>query len=700
MAKNRKRSRRTPQPKKNWTVLVYMAAAKDEQTEQAAVRDIRELEEIGTTKAMNVVVQLDRGWPGYPERYRIHQGSSEPLPMNGHSHHRPRPTPSSSNTGDPRPLRDFLQWAYDSCRADHYLLVLWGHAYGLGFGRDHGDQLTLRELSRALVPFRKTGKLDLLGANACAMSYAEAAYELRNSAQYLVASEISMPFAGWPYARILQEIVKDAAIEPADLGEKIIDHFTDSLKGQNVALTLLNLKKAGQLRTRVTDLAQTVSRSIGRERTSTQTIDAFLDTAHGDVRPLIDLSNLCKNLDSVPNTAVKNAAGRMLELLDEKAGFVVKHVEGPDLEDLRGVGIFAPAVTGEAVLQRLELSEQRYKELALMKARDNRWAKLVYQDLKKHLAPTNEAITSFVNGTGAIRADDRTGVVQLLVSVERSFVKLENVTRETETIVTAFVRSRALSDDLSRPQRLAIGESLGFPYLRLASAHPQPVYSVVPGDSAIGNVDASSRVLGRVVPAQQALAKLEDALGHVERTVKKVLTNGRLGLGDVDPDVKPGGGLGPGDPDVKPGGGLGADVDPDVKPGGGLGLLPVFVGADTGASVGAATRIAQMYEHAARSLLVLEEAVGALENLLAAAYSSSTLQASDQDQFHKRIEKHVNQSFKEVIELVANAKQVIRWVLSHPSYGLGPGTEPGLGVASRRQLALAGGFSGRFLRLL
>ena len=699
MPKNRQKPRRTLQQKKNWTVLVYMAAAKDEHTEQAAVRDIRELEEIGTTKAMNVVVQLDRGWPGYPERYRIHRGSSEPLPMMRSSQQRPRPTPSNSNTGDPRPLREFLQWAYHSCRADHCLLVLWGHAYGLGFGRDHGDQLTLRELSRALAPFRKTGKLDLLGANACAMSYAEAAYELRNSAQYLVASEITMPFAGWPYARILREIVKTPGILPAKLGEKIIEHFTDSFKGQNVALTLLDLKKAGQLRTRVTDLAQTVTRSMGRERTRAQTTDAFLDTAHGDVRPLIDLSNLCKNLDSVPNSAVKYAAARMLELLDDKTGFIVKHVAGPELEDLRGVGIFAPAVTGEAVLQRLELSEQRYRELALIKARGNRWARLVYQDLKKQLAPANEAITSFVNGTGAIRPDDRAGVVQLLVSVERSFIKLENVTRNTETIITEFLQSRRSSDDLSGQQRLTLGESLGFPYLRLASARSQPIYPVIPVESAIGKV-SSSRVLGRVASAQQALAQLEDALGHVERTVKKVLTNGRLGLGDVDPDVKPGGGLGADvDPDVKPGGGLGADVDPDVKPGGGLGLLPVFVGADSGASVGASTRIAQMYEHVAHSLLLLEDAVGALENLLAAA-SSATLQPTDQDRFHERIEKHVKQSFKEVVELVANAKQVIRWVLSHPSYGLGPGTEPGLGVASRRQLALAGGFTGRVLRLL
>ena len=84
---------------------------------------------------------------------------------------------------------------------------------GLASAATTVTHLTLPELREAFEIFqcelnewRKGEKLDLLGANACAMSYAEAAYELRNAAEYLVASEITMPFAGWPYAAILQQI--------------------------------------------------------------------------------------------------------------------------------------------------------------------------------------------------------------------------------------------------------------------------------------------------------------------------------------------------------------------------------------------------------------------------------------------------------------------------------------------------------------
>ena len=49
--------------------------------------------------------------------------------------------------GAKKTLEDFLAWGATMFPAENYFLVLWGHAYGLGFGRDHGDKLTLKELT-------------------------------------------------------------------------------------------------------------------------------------------------------------------------------------------------------------------------------------------------------------------------------------------------------------------------------------------------------------------------------------------------------------------------------------------------------------------------------------------------------------------------------------------------------------------------
>src|SRR5687767_12919214 len=160
----------TNEPRK-WTVIVYMAAQDSAELDEHAVRDLREMERVGSSETVKVVVQINRPWPGRPQRYKVLQGKSE-LDDKAIVH---------TEMGKPEALEEFLSWALDWYPADHYFLVLWGHAYGLGFGRDHDDPLTLRELTDALSAFRdKRAKkqsgnpaLDLLGANACAMSYAE-----------------------------------------------------------------------------------------------------------------------------------------------------------------------------------------------------------------------------------------------------------------------------------------------------------------------------------------------------------------------------------------------------------------------------------------------------------------------------------------------------------------------------------------------
>ena len=49
--------------------------------------------------------------------------------------------------------------------------------------------------------------LELLGTNACSMSYLEAAFELKDVVSLMVASQITVPFAGWPYNVILSASV-------------------------------------------------------------------------------------------------------------------------------------------------------------------------------------------------------------------------------------------------------------------------------------------------------------------------------------------------------------------------------------------------------------------------------------------------------------------------------------------------------------
>ncbi len=175
-----------------WTVMVFMAASKDDgETERAAIRDLREMARVDPSP-VNVVVQIDRVWPGTAEKYLIKKDEVTPIPV---ARKPPSIVPLSgvqrnpadrTSSGNPNVLLDFLEETRKQFPHENYLLVLWGHSFGLGFGRDHGDALTIHELSAAWrVSRRLESPWNCLRTNACAMAYVEAVFELRNAAQYL-----------------------------------------------------------------------------------------------------------------------------------------------------------------------------------------------------------------------------------------------------------------------------------------------------------------------------------------------------------------------------------------------------------------------------------------------------------------------------------------------------------------------------------
>src|SRR5262245_33915196 len=72
------RDGQTPVATKRWTVMLYMAAAQDERTERAAMDDIKELEKVDIDDSkLNVLIQIDRQWPGYAERFHLEKITDE-----------------------------------------------------------------------------------------------------------------------------------------------------------------------------------------------------------------------------------------------------------------------------------------------------------------------------------------------------------------------------------------------------------------------------------------------------------------------------------------------------------------------------------------------------------------------------------------------------------------------------------------------
>ena len=114
-----------------WTFMVYMAA--DNDLEPFGIADFNEMETVGSSADVQIIVQFDRS-PEYDQsngnwtdtrRFRVTQDlntstiSSAVVQNLG-----------EVNMGSPEALVDFVNWAKQTYPAERYCLVLWDHGGG------------------------------------------------------------------------------------------------------------------------------------------------------------------------------------------------------------------------------------------------------------------------------------------------------------------------------------------------------------------------------------------------------------------------------------------------------------------------------------------------------------------------------------------------------------------------------------------
>jgi len=348
----------------------------DNDLHQYIERSIRALTSAITNPNVIIVVLVDKPARGDTERlvFRSNGMQSELL--------------GELNMGDPQTLQTFIQGAWDNYPARYSYLALAGHGNGLvGIGPDQNsgnDVLEPWEISQALRAATNNGqrKIDIVHYDACSMALLEHAYELRNYAGYLIASQYlawsvfayqnyaeQVTLQGVPMLESLNEAIAEvsAASTPRSLATQIAERYFGhaALIGSPRTISVLDLghvesvmQALDQLLTLLQNNLQSVKTDLQQARQNVQKFDSreplYKITQEDEY---IDLVHWASLVQSIPNSSINAAAQQVLDRVRNQLVVVSRRESGNidnlsiNLDNANGVSIYFPLSSGGNAFQ-------------------------------------------------------------------------------------------------------------------------------------------------------------------------------------------------------------------------------------------------------------------------------------------------------------------------------------------------------------
>jgi Clostripain family len=339
----------------DWTILVYLDG--DNDLEDSAIDDYSEMATVGSSKAINIIVQFDRissdedwdntsygDWRGV-KRFRVEKGKR---PVKGNQ----IADLGERNMGDPKTVVDFVSWGIRTYPAKHYALIFWDHgASWPGIASDDtsdGDMLTLPEIADALAQVRKqTGvqKLDLIGFDACLMGQIDVLQAVAPYGQVAIGSADLEPGEGWAWNAWLSDLAKKPQTDAAALAPSIIKSFTAFYKEQDdpsVTLSAFDLNDIDQIAKQLDTLSRLMIKTMpGSYKAIAKARAHAAEYASGDTDiSAVDLGNFADSLASTSTDPQLVAAARALSKSIKTARIIQGN--GADHTKSSGITVYFP----------------------------------------------------------------------------------------------------------------------------------------------------------------------------------------------------------------------------------------------------------------------------------------------------------------------------------------------------------------------
>jgi len=231
-------------------------------------------------------------------------------------------------------------------------LVIWNHGGGFRSpaytakdiawdDTSGGDRITMPELEYALsaISTQMGKKIDIVGMDACLMAMTEVAYQIKDYADILVASEENEPGDGWPYDTILAQLVANPLMPTEQLAKDIVNKYIYFYSSYNVTQSAIDLSYMDTLTSQLSNLAWAIM-ADSLTLKSKYILASVSSQYYGDP-DFIDLYDFCnKVLIYSNNINVKNIALSIQQTLN--SAVINSDYNGGSVSDSKGLSIYFP----------------------------------------------------------------------------------------------------------------------------------------------------------------------------------------------------------------------------------------------------------------------------------------------------------------------------------------------------------------------
>jgi hypothetical protein len=466
---------------KEWTIMIYMAGDNNLSVDMAyAMEQIKEVAAEGA-ESPNLFVYYDGNSPAIPTLYC---DFSEPKkPRYVRSYKVPNklvrvPKKENENAASPSSILNFIDWCVNKVeverdgeitfgrRAKKYALIFSGHSLGfqdIGLFKDEtsGKSMKMKEFYGVLQGIVSTKKelehdadangwkgedrevettvligqkLDILGFDSCVMGMLEVGYQFNYVAKTLIASEGSVPSAGWTYAKILGCLAREGNrdVDTRNVAELFVKQFIHSqdaytVGGVSVDMAAWDLGRFNNLANAFDDLSAALIACFEDEQSRIyRQMERVILQVHWKCQSYmydqnVDLGDFCELLDRECGFVIDEIGGEGLEKLKSvqkecrkvlkelKKAVILSGFSGGGYQYSNGVSVFFPWSR-----EAYEVSRKNYESLWFVQ--DVKRARLSWTDfLKKYLyevtlrrvelpADDEVPVVSYATGAGALGA--------------------------------------------------------------------------------------------------------------------------------------------------------------------------------------------------------------------------------------------------------------------------------------------------------